>query len=147
MFFAFSVKEKAENKSILSLTINYRLNPGFITNLMKWKIRKMKKNILAEYKHYTEPEKKMSRFIPWKSSATRLHEKVKWILVDSCRLDIEIIHLLIRWICFVPPGSMWAFSVFEFWTPINPVCRNMGLIHNHLLYTIIISLTIKYDHH
>jgi len=54
MFFAFNVNESSDNKSTLSLTINYRLKPGVITNLMKWKIKRMEKDILTGYKHYTE---------------------------------------------------------------------------------------------
>lgn len=58
MFFAFSVAKIGNNKSKLSLTINYRLKPGFMTNLMKWKIKKLEKDILSGYKNYIETEKK-----------------------------------------------------------------------------------------
>ncbi|HHC80465.1 MAG TPA: SRPBCC family protein [Flavobacteriia bacterium] len=54
MFFAFEVTPLNSQKSTLELTINYRLNPGFITNLMKWKIKKMEKEILMGYKNYIE---------------------------------------------------------------------------------------------
>jgi len=54
MFFAFRVQQIDENNSKLILTINYRLNPGFISNLMKWKINKMERDILTGYKNYIE---------------------------------------------------------------------------------------------
>jgi Polyketide cyclase / dehydrase and lipid transport len=54
MFFAFSVEEVSQSKSKLMLTINYRLKPSFITNMMKWKIKKMEKDILIGYKNYIE---------------------------------------------------------------------------------------------
>ncbi len=58
MFFGFEVAKSPNGKSILSLTINYRLSPGFMTNLMKWKIRKFEKDILTGYKNHVETGKK-----------------------------------------------------------------------------------------
>lgn len=58
MFFAFSVSRVNNDKSKLSLTINYRLNPGIMTNLMKWKIKKMEKDILTGYRSYIETGEK-----------------------------------------------------------------------------------------
>ncbi len=54
MFFAFSVKTNNKGETILSLTQNYRLNPGFLTGLMTWKIKKQQRIILLGYKHYME---------------------------------------------------------------------------------------------
>ncbi len=54
MFFAFSTESISSDKSNLSLIINYRMKPGFLTNLMKWKIRKMEKDILTGYRNYIE---------------------------------------------------------------------------------------------
>lgn len=58
IFFGFEVEKLSENKSVLALTINYRLSPGFMTNLMKWKIRKFEKDILTGYKNHIETGKK-----------------------------------------------------------------------------------------
>jgi Polyketide cyclase / dehydrase and lipid transport len=58
MFFAFSVNKINNKKSRLTLTINYRLNPGFMTNLMKWKIRKLEKSVLTGYRNYIETGEK-----------------------------------------------------------------------------------------
>jgi len=57
MFFGFKVTKISDNQSKLSLTINYRLNPGFMTNLMKWKITKLEKTVLTGYRHYIETGK------------------------------------------------------------------------------------------
>ena len=54
MFFGFSVKKIKHDRSQLHLIINYRLKPGFMTNMMKWKIRKLEREILLGYKHYIE---------------------------------------------------------------------------------------------
>jgi Polyketide cyclase / dehydrase and lipid transport len=54
MFFAFSVRTNKKGETILSLTQNYRLNPGFLTGLMTWKIKKQQRIILIGYKHYME---------------------------------------------------------------------------------------------
>jgi len=54
MFFGFSIEENKNGSTTLSLTQNYRLKPGFITGLMKWKIRKMQRRILLGYKHFIE---------------------------------------------------------------------------------------------
>ncbi len=58
MFFAFSIKKNKRGETILSLTQNYRLNPGFITGLMTWKIKKQQRVILLGYKHYMETGEK-----------------------------------------------------------------------------------------
>jgi len=58
MFFGFKVTKISTNKSKLSLTINYRLKPGFMTNLMKWKIRKLERTVLTGYRHFIETGKK-----------------------------------------------------------------------------------------
>ena len=54
MFFGFAIEKDMEQNTILQLVINYRLKPGFMTNLMKWKIKKMEKEILIGYKNYIE---------------------------------------------------------------------------------------------
>lgn len=54
MFFAFSFKENPDGYTTLTLIQNYRLNPGFITGLMKWKIKALQRQILTGYKHYIE---------------------------------------------------------------------------------------------
>jgi Polyketide cyclase / dehydrase and lipid transport len=58
MFFAFSIKTNKKGETILSLTQNYRLNPGFLTGLMTWKIKKQQRTILLGYKHYMETGEK-----------------------------------------------------------------------------------------
>jgi len=58
MFFGFSVADISNAKSKLTLVINYRLKPGFLTSLMKWKIKKMEKEILMGYKSYIETGEK-----------------------------------------------------------------------------------------
>ena len=57
MFFGFAIEKDQQGHSILALTINYRLKPGFITGLMKWKIRKMARSILMGYKNFIETRK------------------------------------------------------------------------------------------
>jgi hypothetical protein len=54
MFFAFAVEKNQNRETILSLIINYRLTPGFLTGIMKRKIRKMEHEILSGYKNYIE---------------------------------------------------------------------------------------------
>lgn len=54
MFFGFSIIEKPNGEHALSLVQNYRLKPGFMTGLMKWKIRQLQRRILIGYKHYIE---------------------------------------------------------------------------------------------
>ena len=58
MFFGFSVADISNARSKLTLVINYRLKPGFLTSLMKWKIKKMEKDILIGYKNYIETGKR-----------------------------------------------------------------------------------------
>ena len=58
MFFAFAIRTNIKGTTILSIVNNYRLNPGFITGLMKWKIKKLQRNILIGYKHYIETGEK-----------------------------------------------------------------------------------------
>jgi len=58
MFFAFSLKENPDGSSMLTLTQNYRLNPGFITGLMKWKMKALQRRILLGYKHHIETGEK-----------------------------------------------------------------------------------------
>ncbi len=58
MFFGFKVSKIANSQSELSLTINYRLKPGFMTNLMKWKIKNLEKTVLTGYRHFIETGKK-----------------------------------------------------------------------------------------
>lgn len=68
MFFGFKIEKVTNETTKLSLTINYRLNPGFMTNLMKWKIKKLEKEILTGYKNYMEtgdknvPIKELEKF-------------------------------------------------------------------------------------
>lgn len=54
MFFGFEIVEKPGGNRFLVLIQNYRLKPGFLTNLMKWKIRRQQRTILLGYKHYIE---------------------------------------------------------------------------------------------
>lgn len=54
MFFGFSIEESTDGSVALSLIQNYRLKPGFMSGLMKWKIRQMQRRILLGYKHYVE---------------------------------------------------------------------------------------------
>lgn len=54
MFFAFEIKNGKNGNTILSLTQNYRLKPGFITGLMKGRIKKQQREILMGYKNYIE---------------------------------------------------------------------------------------------
>jgi polyketide cyclase/dehydrase/lipid transport protein len=58
MFFAFSINNNPRGETILSLTQNYRLNPGFLTGFMTWKIKKQQRIILLGYKHYMETGEK-----------------------------------------------------------------------------------------
>lgn len=58
MFFAFAVKNDANRNTILSLTQNYRLKPGFITGIMKGRIKKQQREILMGYKNYIETGEK-----------------------------------------------------------------------------------------
>jgi Polyketide cyclase / dehydrase and lipid transport len=58
MFFGFSIRQNEKEETFLSLTQNYRLNPGFITGLMKWKIKKQQRTILLGYKYYIETGEK-----------------------------------------------------------------------------------------
>lgn len=58
MFFGFSIVEKDGGKRALRLIQNYRLKPGFMSSLMKWKIRQMQHRILLGYKHYIETGEK-----------------------------------------------------------------------------------------
>jgi Polyketide cyclase / dehydrase and lipid transport len=57
MFFGFAIENDQKGTNYLLLTINYRLKPGFLTGLMKWKIKKMEHSILMGYKHYIETQK------------------------------------------------------------------------------------------
>jgi Polyketide cyclase / dehydrase and lipid transport len=54
MFFGFEIEEKTDGGRSLSLVQNYRLKPGVLTGLMKWKIRQQQRTILLGYKHYVE---------------------------------------------------------------------------------------------
>lgn len=54
MFFGFSIEKDHQQNTLLRLTINYRLKPGFLTGFMKWKIRNMESEILMGYKNYIE---------------------------------------------------------------------------------------------
>ena len=58
MFFAFAIKSDKDKNTILSITQNYRLKPGFITGIMKGKIKKQQREILMGYKNYIETGEK-----------------------------------------------------------------------------------------
>lgn len=58
MFFAFSLQKNSDGSTALSLTLNYRLSPGFITGLMKWKMKSLQRRILLGYKHHIETGEK-----------------------------------------------------------------------------------------
>lgn len=58
MFFGFAVEKDTSMNTHLKLTVNYRLKPGFLSGFMKWKIKKMEREILLGYKNYVETGKK-----------------------------------------------------------------------------------------
>lgn len=58
MFFAFSIRQNSKGETMLSLMQDYRLKPGFLTGLMKWKIRAMQRQILLGYKYFIETGEK-----------------------------------------------------------------------------------------
>ena len=50
----FGVKMNGEGKTVIYSIINYRLKPGFLTILMKGKVRSSARESLLGYKHYLE---------------------------------------------------------------------------------------------
>ncbi len=58
MFNGFGVKKDAEGNTILYQVQNYRLKPGFLTGMMKGKLKKGARETLIMYKHYIETGEK-----------------------------------------------------------------------------------------
>lgn len=54
----FGVKKNQEGKTIIYSKIDFRLKPGFLTYLMKGKVRSSARESLLGYKHYLETGEK-----------------------------------------------------------------------------------------
>lgn len=58
MLFGFKIIEGAQDKTRLRIDIDYQAKPAFLTYLMAGKMRKLVKDVLLGYKHYTETGQK-----------------------------------------------------------------------------------------
>jgi len=54
MLFKFSISEDQQSNAILKIDIDYKAKPAFLTPLMVGKMKKLARDILLGYKHYTE---------------------------------------------------------------------------------------------
>ena len=54
MFFEFNIQNSNEEDTILSLDIEHKAKPAFLTFIMAGKMRKLARDILLGYKHYAE---------------------------------------------------------------------------------------------
>jgi len=54
MFFTFKILHSTASQTILSLDIDYKAKPAFLTSIMAGKMNRLAKSILLGYKHYIE---------------------------------------------------------------------------------------------
>jgi len=58
MLFGFTIKEGSQKNTILRIDLDYNAKPAFLTPLMAGKMRRLVKDVLLGYKHYTETGQK-----------------------------------------------------------------------------------------
>lgn len=58
MLFGFTIKETPKEGTILRIDLDYKAKPAFLTPLMAGKMRRLVKDVLLGYKHYTETGQK-----------------------------------------------------------------------------------------
>ena len=58
MFFTFTIENNSQENTRLRIDIDYKAKPAFLTPLMVGKMRRLVKDVLLGYKHYTETGEK-----------------------------------------------------------------------------------------